>query len=552
MAIGVKARPQSTISAGVPAPIRGLVASGIFGGNIGSAAAEGATGVDSAIWLYNMIAGEYGCRVRPGSREFAVNIPDTDSNQGEVRTVMYYNSSVAGPINDFTFAVTDEGIYDISAGGVGPWDFTSPTSHEWANKGIRAGWCSCINYTNVGGDQFLLVCDEENGYWIFDGSTWAAGTFTGNPKPEAVNLVQIVEWNARIWMVERNTARVWFLDPLALTGDITPLDVGNRFKDGGHLVQCSTWSLDDGAGMDDKFIMISSSGDVLIWEGIDPTTAADLTLVGRWQVGTVPEGRRVMSDWGGNVAILSASGIVTADALLAGAASTGQDQYISRNINQYIRSAMDETIDDYGWSLGIVPKEGIAIITVPTPRRNQAPIQFVLELSTTAWSMFRDLKMVCNCKVNDKFYFGTYDGRVLSLEGSLDDVLVTDETTGKAITFSLLTHYDPAGSAAVWKRAQFIRPYWIGAALPSYVVQIRFDFDLEELPTNPAYVTALLSRWDLAIWDADPWEGTAQSYLQTRGVSGMGRHLAIAIRGSATNALTYIGADVMYDTGGML
>jgi hypothetical protein len=545
----VRPQKQNTIPQGVSAPIEGIVASGIFAGQTMNPQGNDTT---RAIWLYNMIAGEYGCRVRPGSRDFAINIPDSIGADGDVRTVMFYNSIIAGGAQDKVFAVTDLGIYDVTAGGAGPWDLSQPADLIWPNQAGDAGWVSFLNYTNVAGDHFLLACDEDNGYWIFDGATWAQGTFTGSPAPAAVDLVQVVEWNARVWFVEKNTARAWFLDPLALEGSITPFDVGSRFKDGGHLVQNSTWTTDAGDGMDDKFIMISASGDVLIWEGIDPTTAADLTLVGRWQVGSVPEGRRVMSDWGGDVMILSTSGLVTASALLGGAASIHTEQYASNSINQYVRTEMKNTLDEFGWSLQLVPNQGIAIITVPQPLNStRAWIQFVLETTSNSWSMFRDLPMVAQIKYGSDYLFSTDDGRVMLLEGSVDNISL-DGLTGEGITFSLLTHYSALGNAASWKRPQFIRPYWIGAAQPTFNIQIRYDFDLQELLTSPAYTEAGLAEWDSAIWDIDVWQGTAQSYLETIGLSGMGRHLAIAIRGTSTQDLIYVGADLMYDQGGIL
>ena len=149
------------------------------------------------------------------------------------------------------------------------------------------------------------------------------------------------------------------------------------------------------------------------------------------------------------------------------------------------------------------------------------------------------------------FLFGTDDGRVMLLEGTVDNITV-DGLTGEGITFSMLTHYSSMGNAAAWKRPQFIRPYWIGSAQPVYNVQIRYDFDLQELLTSPAYTEAGVAEWDVAIWDIDIWGGTAQSYLETLGLSGMGRHLAIAIRGTAVADLTYVGADIMFDSGGML
>jgi hypothetical protein len=548
-----RAQQQNTQSYGVTAPIEGIIASGVYAGGAGGIGVAGALGTESAIWLYNMIPGEYGCRVRPGSRDDTINIPDSLGPNGQVRTAMFFNSIVAGGAQDKTFAATDQGIYDISGGGAGPWVLGDRTADlTWPAQGGDAGWISFLNYTNVGGDHFILACDEVNGFWIFDGAIWAAGTFTGSPAPLASDLVQISEWNGRVWFVEKNTARAWFLDPLALAGAIEPFDVGNRFKEGGHLVQCSTWTIDAGDGMDDKFVMISAAGDVLVWQGLDPTTAADLTLQGRWTVGSVPEGRRVMSDWGGDVAILSTAGLITLSALLDGTSALNSEKYISRNVNQYMRREMELTLDEYGWSMELVPRQGIAIFTVPQPvNSTRAPIQFVLETATKSWAFFRGLPMLSTTKRGDEFIFSTYDGRVMVMAGTLDNVDIGGES-GIAIPFSLLTHYSGMDQPAIWKRAQFIRPYWIGGAQPSFNIQIRWDFDLTELPTAPSYTSSELSLWDFAIWDDAKWEGSAQSFVETIGVGGMGRHAAIAIRGSATNALTYLGADVMFDQGGML
>ena len=542
---------QNTQSVGVPSPIDGIVATGLFQGTGGGGTmAEGEKGPASAIWLYNMVAAEFGCRVRAGSRDFATHIPDTLGTLGQVRTVLYFNSVISGGVDDRIFACTDIGVFDITGGGDGGAGWVPVLT--WPNQGNNAGWVASLNYTNVAGDHYLLIADEDNGYYIYDGAVWAAGTFTGggSTPPDPADLAHISEWNGRIWFVEKNTARAWFLDPLALTGDITPLDAGSRFKDGGHLVQTTTWTLDDGAGMDDKFVMISSAGDVLVWQGVDPTVATDLTLVGRWQVGSVPEGRRVMSDWGGDVLILSTAGAITVSALLTGTSALNRDKYLSKNISQYIRQEMEKTLEDYGWAAQLVPREGIAIISVPQAS-NTAPIQFVLDTATQSWSMFRDLDMVSMVRYGSDFIFGTSAGKVQFLEGTLDNIGL-DGVSGTAITFSMLTHYSGLGQAAQWKRPQFIRPYWIGAQQPVFNIQIRFDFDVEELRVAPAYLPKDLSQWDSAIWDADVWEGTAQSYLETIGVGGMGRHMAIAIRGNATNDLSYVGADVMYDTGGIL
>jgi hypothetical protein len=529
---------------GIPAPVKGIVASSLYGSSNDQQP-------DTAIWLYNLVPGEYGVTVRQGSREWATNIEDSLGENGAVRTIMYYNSTVEGGTEDHSFAVTDAGIYDVSGGGAGPWDFSPVSALVWPNQGGLAGWCSYLNYTNINGDHFILVCDELNGFWIFDGSTWVQGAFTGNPAPLAVDLVQITEWQGRIWFVERNTATAWFLDPLALGGNITPMNVGTRFKKGGHLVQNSTWTMDDGDGMNDKFVQISSSGDVLVWDGVDPTVAGDLILKGRWFVGGVPDGRRVMSDWGGDTAILSTLGIVKVSSLLRGDNAMNSEAHISANITRLIRTEMEATLGKFGWGLESDPSQSIAIISAPRRDTSVQPIQFVINQVTKAWCMFRGLDMLCMDKSVTGFYFGTSDGRVMLSSGVSDDIAL-DGLSAKAIEYSFLSHYWHLNQPAIWKRPQFIRPSWLGTAQPSYSIGIEYDFAVNELPDPPPVQSTSDSEWDDSVWDINVWQGNAQRYFETVGVIGMGRHIAVAVRGKASSGLSYIGADLILDFGGNL
>jgi hypothetical protein len=528
---------QNTTSTTFPAPTKGIIATEPM-------YSAGDIGLDAAIWLYNMVAGEYGCRVRQGSIQAANGLLDLNDEAGDVRTVFLYNSVQAGATDDIFFATTSKGI----------WDITDPDNvslyFEWPVKNeATTGWCSVLNYTNVNGDHFILLCDEDNGYYIFDGVDWALGTFTGSPKPNAEDLVQITEWNSRIWFVERNSARAWYLDPLALKGDVTPFDVGNRFKKGGHLVQNTTWTLDDGAGMDDKFVQISSSGDILVWEGVN--VGSNLTLVGRWTTGETPEGRRVMSDWGGDVHILTQTGVVRLSILMEGNASLSPAAFTTNNISRYIRERMQKTVEDYGWSMETNPREGIALISTPASvLQSLKPLQFVYNVNTGSWGMFRDLDVRCMDQNVNGFFFGTSDGRVMLMDGYRDNV--TAEDGGDNITFSLLTHFSHLGSPASWKRPQFVRPAWIGSTQPTYNLQIRYDFDIGEVLTSPPYVIDSQAQWDVDNWDEAIWEGRAQTTFETIGVRGQGRHIAVAIRGTAYTELSYLGADLMFEVGGML
>ena len=536
--------PQTSQAMAVPAPARGIIA-------VDSLYGTGNVGLDSAILLWNMVPGEYGCRLRRGSFELAYGLRSALGDPGEVRTVVLYDSIEEGSASDKLFAFTDRGIYDITLGG----DFSAiDPVLTWPVQGGDAGWAKTINYTNVGGDHYLLITDEENGYYIYDGLTFAQGTFTGSPAPDAAVLVDVTEWNGRIWFVERYSARAWYLNPLELTGNITELDVGNRFLKGGHLVQNTTWTLDDGAGMNDRLVQISSAGDILVWQGINPEDPSSLDLIGRWSIGEVPAGRRVMSDWGGDVTVLNNTGVTRLSFLMSDTVGSLKDSaWLTNNVDRYFRRYMRDLINEHGWGMELFPAEGLAVISVPdSPLVTSQPVQFALEINSGTWCMFRDLDMACMDDNVKGFMFGSRDGRVMSMQGYADDAGST-EKEAKPINFSLLSHYSDLGMAAQWKRGQFIRPHWLATTDPIFDIKVVYDFKIDELLVSPiAETLSETGEWDLSLWDAAIWGGGAQDFQETLGAVGHGRHVGVALRGSASSGLSYLGADLIMDAGGLL
>ena len=533
-------------SATMPAPVRGLRASDAIMG-IGNTA-------EAALVLNNLIPRELGGEVRPGSVTVATKLPSVaNPDSGEVRTIIGFEG-LTGSLSKKRFAATDLGIFDITAESEGPWTEV----YSWINTGGDAGWCSYISFTNVNGDPYILLCDEQNGYIVYDGllGTWAPGsTGAGDPGPE--EFVQITEWQNRIWLVQRDTASAWYSGIGAISGDFTEIDLGSRFLKGGFLVQLESWSFDDGSGLNDRLLAMSSAGDVLAFSGIDPGNASQFEMDGRWFVGSPPKGRRVMSDWGGDVMILSSFGLITASVLATTAEDNlNSDLWASKHIARYFRAFMNERTEFYGWSMELAPLYGVGIFTIPQlPGFSDAPIQFCLNANTNAWCMFKNLDMRCANKDSTGFYFGTTDGRVLRLEGHVDNVGMTIEAepnAGDPISWQTLTHYDPLGNPAIEKMMQFIRPYFIGGAAPSYNVRLNFDFDLNALDGSPQSPETGLALWDEALWDEAAWAGAAQNYESIRGVSGMGRQIAVTMIGESTTELSLLGYDLMYTDGGLL
>jgi hypothetical protein len=175
-----------------------------------------------------------------------------------------------------------------------------------------------------------------------------------------------------------------------------------------------------------------------------------------------------------------------------------------------------------------------------------------MSFATKGWSRYRDLPMFCAEVWNGQLYLGTADGRVCINDGYVDNVRRTDATQWSAVEYSVL---------GAWRSNQrFARVHMVRAIVRAEtpVVDIRatakYNFNFTEPnPPSGAVSTALGgSAWDVALWDLGVWGGDYTTTQEIQGTSGLGKDVAIAIRGRATARTVYLGADIMFDEGGLL
>ena len=74
---------------------------------------------------------------------------------------------------------------------------------------------------------------------------------------------------------------------------MTKFTFGAKFTYGGALIGVWSWTIDGGSGVDDFLVAISRGGDILIFQGADPSLA-DFALIGSWFVGEVPDSRKIV------------------------------------------------------------------------------------------------------------------------------------------------------------------------------------------------------------------------------------------------------------------
>jgi hypothetical protein len=129
------------------------------------------------------------------------------------------------------------------------------------------------------------------------------GAYTVNLAITGVNsnlFINVNLFKNRLYYVERDSMRFWYLDTNAIAGPAVSFDMGGIFRNGGYIQAIGTWTLDAGQGVDDYFVVVTSMGEVAVYVGSDITDPAGWELRGVWQLGQTFS-RRCFFKWGGDL-----------------------------------------------------------------------------------------------------------------------------------------------------------------------------------------------------------------------------------------------------------
>lgn len=423
-------------------------------------------------------------------------------------------------------------VYIATTGGVSDASSSGPSG---TGSGIGDGtvvW----NYVSAAPVHAIgpSLADSQNG-------------LSGSP----ANFVFVTVFKSRVWFVEKDSTRAWYLDVNAVFGTATSFNFGSKMRAGGPLVGLYNWSYDGGNGLDTLLAGISSAGDVVIYQGTDPASANTFGLKGVWSVGGVPYGRRIATDYGGDVLVLSLLGVVPLSRLVLGMPLVESKEYATYKISNLFNRLVSTYKSLRGWALCLHPTDNALLLLVPT-QEGQPTVQLAFSFATKGWTQYRGLPIVSAGVWNGELYFGTADRRVCVNRGYVDNVLLSDASSFTPVQYSLLTAYQNLGNARN-KRVALVRPIMLSEG-PAPLVQAvaKFDFNLLEGAPPAGGGTNAAGTWDNATWDTDVWAGEYAPSQPLQGASGMGRDVAIAVQGSAVTRTTLVAVDVFYTQGGVL
>lgn len=492
---------------------------------------------------YNLIGAENGLRVRLGFREHAVGMVGTGDNR--VRSVLPFTGSTNA--GSRIFAATDKGIWDIT-------DSSPALVVTFGTLGANSGYGSSVNFVTPGG-HYLIYCDEVNGTYVYReaGALWVKVTQGAGPEQidgaDPTRFAFVCVFKSRLWFVERDTSDAWYLPISQVYGTAVRFPLGQSFREGGSLVGMWNWTYDGGSGLDDSLVFVSGGGDVVVFGGVDPSSASTFGQRGQWQMAKPPAGRRIASTYGGDLLLLSRRGLIPMSQLVVGSVSSLE--YETAKISNLVNRLLNERSSDPYWGIHLQPEDNALMVVVPAAGGNEYT-QLVQSNASRGWFLYRSLPVMSGAVWQGQFYFGTPDGRVCIHTGYLDNVSLATPQTFQGVEWGFIGAFSNYGAPRL-KRVSYMRPLILSEGTsPSYVVEARYDYDTNDPQAVELVLSGTGAAWDSALWDVDTWNGATPPSAEARGTLGIGSAVAVAIRGQSIARTIVVSMDVGFTAGGYL
>lgn len=505
-----RGRNQTAVARSLPAPVGGW--------DTESPLAE--MPAKNALILDNWIPRAAAVELRRGFTQQVTGTTDP------VESMIAWRGDASG---DKLLACAGSDIYDVTqATALGSALYGSALSARWI----------ATNFANDAGAFAIAV----NGFNIpqrFDGSAFADLTITGSAGVitlDPTDLSHVMVHKRRLWFIEKETLRSWFLEPNAIQGDAQLLDHGPNFYKGGHLVAQATWSLDGGAGMDDVAVFITNEGQVAIWQGLDPTDANQWSLVGVFDLAR-PLGPRCFLKYGADLAVLTEDGVIPLSQALD--KDRAQDDRVA--LTAQIGTAFSKAATDgralHGWGGMLYPGRGsLAIFNVPIAELETSH-QYVQAMQTGAWCRFKGINAFCWELANNNIFFGAIDGVYRWDVGASDD--------GEVVTGDVKPAFNAFGSRATLKHFTLGRALLKAPAIVRPALEVLTDYREAAPVATPTVVTP----GDVTEADADE---IRSDWTSATGIGYVGApRMQIKLVGSAETArLNYGGGLLLTEPAG--
>ena len=487
-------RIKTSQSVSIPAPVRGWNARDSLA-NMPE---------DFAVSLDNVFPNLTSCDLRSGFESHS-----TGNGTGAVETLVEY----AGPVTRKLISAAGSVIYDSSAAGGSTSIATGKTNARWQTTMM-----------GTSGGNFLFMVNGADAPIYYTGSAFVTPTLSS---VTAANIIHVTTHQRRLFFVFKQSLTFGYLPVVSVAGTVSTFDLSGICRKGGYLMAIGSWTRDGGSGPDDLFVAITSEGEVILYSGNDPSTAADWVLSGVFSIGK-PIGRRCIEKVGADLIVTTQDGAISLTTFLPIDQVASSSMAMSNNIQNEFLASTRSYGDNFGWQSLHYPQGSYQLFNIPIS--TTTAYQYVINTQTGAWCRFTNQNAACWALYNGDLYFGAQDGGIIYKADS------GRSDNSNNIDWKIRPAFSYYGARGNQKLFTLCRPHFTTTGSPGFAIDLNLDFS-DAVPTSvPTEPTISGALWDVARWDTGLWTGEAQSANWVT-VTGLGEAASPAIHG-ATKSLT--------------
>ena len=372
------------------------------------------------------------------------------------------------------------------------------------------------------------------------------GTYTvlGITGADSSTFAHVNLFKNRLYYTQKDSLRVYYLGVNAIAGAASVLDFGGIARNGGYIQAMGTWTIDAGQGVDDYAVFVTSMGEVIVYNGTDPSDATTWALTGVWQLGQTFN-RRCFYKFAGDLLLLTQDGLVP---LASALQSSRLDPRINLTDKIYyaVSQAATDFYDLFGWQINYFASQNMLILNIPTDVGNE---QYVMHTITKSWARFTGINSYCY-EVHGKagMYFGS-DGYVGNFYDGYSDAGANILATAQ----QAYSYFDALGQL---KRFTLVRPILqTYNGVPTVLCGLSVDYDtqpqINQISFNPSIVN--IGKWDISLWDKANWGGGLVVTKLWQGVSAVGFSGSVNMNVASSGIeFHWVSTDYVMERGGVL
>ena len=479
-----------------------------------------------AIKLLNFFPTTTDVVLRGGNEAYATGITDV------VKTLAVYNKMNG---TNKLYAIDENDVWDVSSAGAATAQTVTITNAK----------CQYINFGDGTNNWLILVNGTDNPVY-FDGTTWTTITGVSTPALSGVTLntlIHVNEYKGRLFYIQKDSLSFWYLAAGAAGGALTRFDLSSFCTKGGYLMWMATWSFDSGNGPDDSAVFMTSEGEVIVYQGTNPSSAADWVLVGVYQIAK-PLGRRSFVKFSGDLVVLTQGGVYPLSRALQ-SAMIDDTVALSNKIDKAFITAAQDYGANFGWDITIHPLQSAMIFNIPVTEESEHK-QYVMNTITRAWCEFDSWNAECFAVYNNELYFGASTKVNKAWTGYSD--------TGANVSAVGRTAFNYFGSTSAQKRFTLFRPLLQVNGAISFLTGMDVDFSDNGINGLASYSTTNRATWDVSLWDQGYWTSGLEVVRQwTSPANNVGYTASGGLKIDSNNLeVHWVANDFVYEQGGVL